>query len=386
MTATTATASAPTTRSDPTTPRKRVPRAPTLALLAILGFLYWWLPSAYLSDANLRIVTLIGIYAIGAAGLNLLVGFGGQVSLGHAFFIAVGSYAMVHWGQNERWPLALSLVAAIVCGSLVALAVAPIALRLRGEFFMLLTLGLVFVGQHLWDNWSSLTGGGNGVTVSDAPTSVGPLNFRSLEVGGSTYTLEQGFFWLVWAIVAVVFLVVRNVIAARPGRALQGMRDAPLAAEAFGVRISYYRTVAFAWSGALGALCGALYALTQEYVNPSEFSIWLSITSLIIVLIGGAGSVLGPLYGAFFVIGGQAFIESHASSPLLSSLITDPAGTTGLVSIGEFNGMVFGLLLVLVVVVEPGGLHTLGRRGAKRTRTVLTRLGSSQQSRRRNQS
>jgi branched-chain amino acid transport system permease protein len=176
--------------------------------LAAAAALYWFLPTHYVGDPGLRTLAMCGIFAIGAIGLNLLIGYTGQVSLGHAFFVGAGAYTAAYVGGERGWPMPAYLALAVLIGFVVGGVIGPFALRLRGNYLVIVTLGLVFLGEHLWTNWESVTGGGNGVSLREAPMALGPLDFATgIEIGGEAYTFEQSFFWLVWALVAVAALL-----------------------------------------------------------------------------------------------------------------------------------------------------------------------------------
>ena len=326
--------------------------------LVLLVVLYLWIPS-YFSLYVLGVLTLCGVYAIGTIGLNILTGYAGQVSLGHAFFFGAGAYAAAYLGANRQWPLLAYLLAAAAIGFVVGAIVGPFALRLRGNYLVIVTLGLVFLGEHLWKNWESVTGGGSGASVKAASTSIGTWNFKDLNVGGVGYQKEQSMFWLVWAIVAVVAIVAKNLVRSRAGRAMQAVRDRDLSAEIIGVNLARYKVGAFAWSSALAALSGALFAVVTERVEVGIFNLFLSITFVAMVIIGGVGTIFGSVLGALLVFGGQQFISQNSSLFLFDPLIQSSPTDNGLFSIGEFNNILFGLFIVLFLLFEPRGLAAL---------------------------
>jgi branched-chain amino acid transport system permease protein len=319
--------------------------------------LFWLLPTYFVGDPGLRILAMCGIFAIGAIGLNLLTGFTGQVSLGHAFFVGAGAYTAAYFGGQRGWSMPAYLLLAALIGFVVGGVVGPFALRLRGNYLVIVTLGLVFLGQHLWSNWDSVTGGGTGISLGAAPMSIGPLDFKEgIELGGEVYTFEQSFFWLVWGLVAVGALLAKNVVRSRPGRAMQAIRDRDLSAEVIGVSLARYKVGAFAWSSAYAAVAGALYGLLQQYVSPVEFGLFLSITYLAMIIIGGLGTIFGSVLGALFVWGGRSMIEQNSGQAIFDPLITTGSGETGIFTIGEFNAVLYGLAIVLFLLFEPRGL------------------------------
>lgn len=326
--------------------------------LGLLVFFYLWAPS-YFSLYVLGVLTLCGVYAIGAIGLNLLTGYAGQVSLGHAFFFGAGAYAAAYLGAEEQWPLLAYLFAAALIGFVVGAVIGPFALRLRGNYLVIVTIGLVFLGDHLWKNWDSVTGGGTGTSVKDAPTTIGTWNFKDLTVYGISYEEEQSLFWLIWAIVAIVAVLSKNLVRSRAGRAMQAVRDRDLSAEVIGVNLARYKVGAFAWSSAFAALSGALYGVVTERVEASIFNLFLSITFVAMVIIGGVGTIFGSVLGALLVFGGQQFISRNSDLFLFDPIIQSSPTDSGYFSIGEFNSVLFGLFIILFLLFEPRGLAAL---------------------------
>lgn len=332
------------------------------ALVVGATVLFLWLPT-YMGDPGLRILAMCGIFALGAIGLNLLTGYTGQISLGHAFFVGVGAYTAAYFGGERGWPLPAYLALAALVGFVVGGVIGPFALRLRGNYLVVVTLGLVFLGEHLWNNWDSVTGGGNGISLATAPMSLGPLDFKEgIELGGEAYTFEQSFFWLVWALVAAGALLAKNLVRSRAGRAMQAIRDRDLSAEVIGVSLARYRVGAFAWSSAYAALAGALYGLLQQYVSPTEFGLFLAITYVAMIIIGGLGTIFGSILGALFVWGGRSIIEQNSGQAIFDPLISTRLGEPGAFTIGEFNAILFGLAIVLFLLFEPRGLAAFSLR------------------------
>ena len=311
----------------------------------------------YLGDPGLRVLAMCGVFAIGAIGLNLLIGYTGQISLGHAFFVGVGAYTAAYFGGQRGWSMPAYLALAALIGFVVGGVIGPFALRLRGNYLVVVTLGLVFLGEHLWNNWDSVTGGGAGVSLGAAPISLGPLDFKAgLEIGDIRYSFAQSMFWFVWALVALAALLAKNLVRSRPGRAMQAIRDRDLSAEVIGVSPARYKVGAFAWSSAYAAVAGALYGLLQQFVSPLDFTLFLSITYVAMIIIGGLGTIFGSIVGALFVWGGRSLIEQNSGSAVFDSLLTTGAGDSGILTIGELNAILFGLAIVLFLLLEPRGL------------------------------
>ena len=320
---------------------------------AMAGFLALVLlfPVMVADDFWLSVLIYAGIYALGAIGLNLLTGYTGQVSLGHAFFIAAGSYTAVLLGTEHELPLVVWLVAAAVVGGVVGGIVGPFALRLRGNYLAVISLGLVFLGQHIFENWESLTGGPGGTSVT-APVALGPLDFNGLDLAGREYTRNQSFFWLTWALVLLALLLAKNVVRSRPGRAMQAVRDRDVAAEVIGVSLARYKVGAFVISSALAAVAGALFGVYQQFVQPDSFNLVLSIQFIAMIIVGGVGTLFGSVLGAIFVGAVPQLVSKYSAS---IPFVAQQAGSSGL-TVFQLNQIIFGLLIVFFLVIEPRGL------------------------------
>ncbi|HEX7167446.1 MAG TPA: branched-chain amino acid ABC transporter permease [Acidimicrobiales bacterium] len=321
------------------------------AWLAVLIAL-WLLTPVFLIDPFwLSVLNYAGIAAVGALGLNLLTGYTGQVSLGHAFFLAIGAYTWAHFGGEQHMDLPVWLLLSAVIGGVVGALVGPFALRLRGNYLAIVSLGLVFIGTHIWNNWQSVTGGSEGVSGERAAT-IGSFDFADLHVAGKAYSREQGYFWLIWFVVGLSALFAKNIVRTRPGRALQAIRDRDVAAAVIGVDPARYKVVAFALSGVYAAVSGALLGSYRGYLSPDEWSLLLSIQFIAIIIVGGVGTIFGSVLGALFIAGAPLLIEEYASSIPLVSWLTDQGG----MAIDTFNQLLFGVVIILFLVLEPHGL------------------------------
>ncbi|MBT2393832.1 branched-chain amino acid ABC transporter permease [Streptomyces sp. ISL-1] len=315
---------------------------------------------------------------VGAIGLNLLSGTTGQLSLGHAFFLAVGAYGYV-WlagdpsgtGSAQLYGLGLPPLLAFVLAILLAGAAgglfSPISGRLRGMYLGIATLALVFLGHHIMLNARDITGGFNGRSVpaleifgfSFSDTSPDGLAVLGVPFGG----LERlWYFGLV--LVAVAWLAARNLLRGRPGRALAAVRDSEVAAAVMGVPLSRYRASAFIVSSMYAGAAGALLALVFKRVVPDHFGLLLSIDYLAMIVIGGLGSVGGAAAGAVFVALMPHLLTKYADHlPLLSAPGTTGSGVTP----GDAARYLYGAAIVLVLVFAPGGLAGLAQKRPRRT-------------------
>ena len=320
--------------------------------LVVLAMVYLFLPVVVNDDFWLGVLNAAGIAAVGAVGLNLLTGYTGQISLGHAFFLGCGAYTVVYVGGTRDLPVYVWLPAAAVVGGLIGGLVGPFALRLRGNYLAVVSLGLVFLGLHVFDNWESVTGGNQGASVA-AAMDVGALDFRQLSLFGRDYDFHQSFFWFVWFVVAVVLLLAKNIVRSRPGRAMQAIRDRDVAAEVIGVSLARYKIGAFVLSSALAAMAGALFGVYQQFVEPdSSFGLTVSIQYVAMIIVGGVGTLFGSVLGAIFVGAVPRLVgEYSASIPFV-----DEAGSGSGLTVFQLNQIIFGVLIILFLIFEPRGL------------------------------
>jgi branched-chain amino acid transport system permease protein len=285
-------------------------------------------PEYYLSQ-----LTFICIYGLVGVGLMLLTGYTGQVSLGHAAFLAVGAYTEAVLQANGV-PFAISLPAAAVVAAFAGIVVGLPALRLTGIYLVIATMAFGFIAQEVLTRWESVTRGNLGITL------------RSIELFGARLDQEWELYYLALAVLALVVLGVLNLLRAPTGRAFVAIRDSEISAQSMGIHLARYKTVSFALSAAITGLAGALYAHKLQFISPEQFGIILSIELAMMIFVGGIGSLHGAIFGAIFLI----------ALPQLIAVVKDylPA------AIGHQTGLeptVFGLILVLVIVFEPQGIY-----------------------------
>ena len=306
---------------------------------------------------------------IGAIGLNLLVGTSGQLSLAHAFFLAVGAttYTFIsgtpggsvdkHGGLG--WSPLLGMVAGVLLAGLAGLVFSPLAARLRGIYLGVASLGLVFVGQHLLNTWTYVTGGFNGRTT---PTfSAFGFDFADdhpyLAVLNVPFMAAERLWYLGLVLAALSYVVARNLVRSRPGRALQTLRDSEVAAAVMGVNVQAYKARVFFVSSMYAGLSGVLYALSIGSIAPESFGLDVSVQYLAMIVLGGLGSVGGAALGAVVVSALPLVFQQYADSlPLVSS-----QGGGG-VSAGLAARFLYGLFIILIVMFQPAGLAGLAQR------------------------
>jgi branched-chain amino acid transport system permease protein len=332
--------------------RTRLAKAGMLAILLVAAA-----APLLLGDFWITVLIYAGIAAVGAIGLNILTGFTGQVSLGHAFFLGVGAYGAAVLADRWGLPFPLWLIGAAAVGGVIGGLVGPFALRLRGNYLAIVSLGLLFLGNHVFENWTTVTGGLTGTAVR-APVAIGPVDLGNLRAIGVPLSRNQAFFYFTWIMVAVLALAARNLLRTRPGRALQAVRDRDQAAEVIGVSLVHWKVGAFVVSSSYAACAGAIYAAFARYVSPLDWGLFLSIQYVAMIVVGGIGSVAGSILGALFLTVLPRLVEAASGHlPFIA-----PSASTGGVTVFTVNQVLFGLLIVGFLLWEPRGLIELWRR------------------------
>ena len=298
-------------------------------LLVLLLALSPWLVDEYW----LAQLTLILIYGIVGVGLMLLAGYTGLLSIGHAAFLGVGAYTeAILTAAGVPFPISLTVAAALA--ALVGVVVGLPALRVKGIYLGIATMAFGFVVAEVFARWESVTGGNAGLQVK-APA----IGAWSIDDGVSFYLL-----CLVLAIAAT--LGVLNLLRSPTGRAFVAIRDSEISAQSMGIHLARYKTLSFAISAALAGLGGALYAHMIKFLSPDQFDIIQSIDLLLMVVIGGLGSVHGAFLGAIFLIVMPQAI--NAAKDFLPEAIGMAPG---------LKAAVYGLVLIAFVLFEPMGLY-----------------------------
>ncbi len=306
----------------------------------LLGFLVllFTIPPFFWSNYWLSVANLIGITIIAAIGLNILVGYCGQLSIGHAGFIAVGAYTSAILTAKVGAPFLVALLCAGLMAGFVGLLFGIPSLRVKGFYLAIATIAGQFIIIWVINHWSGLTGGFVGIAVPYA--SIGGLEFRS----------EASQFYLIMAIVVLCVFFAKNLARTRVGRAFVAIRDNDLAAEVMGINLFFYKLLAFFIGCFLAGIAGALLAAWTGYMNAEFFSLSESILYIGMIIIGGLGTTLGPILGVVFIRGLQQVLTVYAL-PFLEGVLPLPAAfATGLVP------MLFGLIIILFLVLEPRGL------------------------------
>ncbi len=297
-------------------------------LLFALLLAPWW--SGEYAMAQL---TFILIYGVVGLGLMLLAGFTGLFSIGHAAFLGVGAYTQAVL-VTHGVPFLGALAGAALLSALVGAIVGLPALRVKGIYLGIATLAFGFIVEEVLARWESVTKGNSGLPVPGA------------SIAGVDLSSSEGFYYLCLAITIACTLAVINLLRSPTGRAFVAIRDSEVSAQSMGIHLAYYKTLSFSLSAALAGIGGALYAHKLRFISPEQFNIIQSIDLLLMIVIGGLGSIHGAFLGAIFLITLPQGI-AVAKDWLPESIGQSPGLQT----------LVYGLILVGFVLFEPHGLY-----------------------------
>jgi len=297
-------------------------------LMLLLLAAPWLLAEYWLAQ-----LTFVLIYSLAGLGLMLLAGYTGLFSLGHAAFLGVGAYTQAVL-TNAGLPFVLALASAAALSAAVGFVVGLPALRVKGVYLGIATLSFGFIVEEVLARWESITGGNAGLHIKK------PIFFCS------RLDSAEGFYFLCLLITVVATLGILNLLRAPTGRAFVAIRDSEISAQSMGIHLAHYKTLSFALSAGLAGVAGALYAHQLQFISPDQFNILQSIDLLLMVVVGGLGSVHGAFLGAIFLI-----IMPQAIAVLKDYLPLFVAQAPGL------QGLVYGLVLIAFVLFEPMGLY-----------------------------
>jgi branched-chain amino acid transport system permease protein len=288
-----------------------------LALLAIALIILPLVSSGFITYT----VTLFLVFALVAIGLMMLVGFTGQVSLGHAGFLAAGAYTTAYL-TGQGWPFLSALALGGVVSGALGLVIGLPALRLEGPYLAIATLGFGLAIQQVLNNWR-LVGASTGI-LADRP-----------ELFGINFFRDTPYYYFTLVIVALLTWCAFNLKRSHVGRAFQAIRDAELAAQMSGVNLAYYKTLAFVLSAAFTGVAGGLYGALLGYITPESFNLILSAKFLLIVVIGGLGFLPGAIIGAGFITALEVYLSAQQNR----------------------SQLIFGAVVILIMLLEPRGIY-----------------------------
>ena len=289
------------------------------ALLALT--LPFWLADPYV----LHVVIMAGIFGVLALSLNLLLGYAGQLSLGHVAFFGIGAYTSALLTLRLEWSVWPALACAVALAALAGWLIGRLALKLRGAYFVLVTISFAGVISLVSINWMELTNGPLGLPGVPAPE-LGPWSLRA----------KSAYYYLVLGGVALSYLVCARLVGSRIGRAFLALRENEPLAESVGVDVTHYLVLAAVVSAGMAGLAGSLYAHYTRFVSPEVFLFTYTVTMVVMVVAGGKGTLAGPLVGAL--------------------LFTALPEALRLATSWQWQMLAYGVLLLLLVYFLPRGI------------------------------
>lgn len=295
----------------------------------------------YLSVINLSLIAIVG-----ALGLNILVGYTGQISVGHAAFMSVGAYTAANLAVRLDLPFWITLPAGGLMAALIGAIVGIPSLRIKGLYLAIATLAAQLIIEWIINHTPAISGGAQASIEVPRPSLWG----YELRTQGQLY-----FFLLFFAALAIVATL--NLVRSRIGRAFVAIRDQDIAAEIIGINIYRYKLLSFAISSFYAGVCGVLYTYYLGIANYEQFQIVVSIDYLAMIIIGGLGSVLGSILGAVFVT--MLPIVLRLAMEPLAGLFFSPGEMSSVIASTRL--VLFGALIIFFLVVEPEGLNRLWR-------------------------
>lgn len=279
----------------------------------------------------LNLAILVCINATLAITLNFIMGYAGIFSLAHAIFFGVGGYAAAYCALHFSASLWVAVPVAMLIAGVLSLALALPALRVRGEYFVAASLGLQVLGVTVFSEWKSVTGGIGGV-----------IGIPPASLFGRELTDPAEFLAMTVVVLALIIAATSTLLRSSFGRNLQAIRDSESAAYAFGKNVAAIKTLAVVVSSSLAAVAGVLYAFYLSFINVESFTLDTSVLLMAMVIIGGTGTVLGPIVGALLLM----------LIPSFSSYISFLPQT----EIGSIQQIIYGAAMVLLMIFRPGGI------------------------------
>lgn len=289
---------------------------------------------------SLNLATLICINAVLAITLNFIMGYAGIFSIAHAIFFGIGAYTAAYFAIHVSAALFLAVPAAMVAAALMSLILALPALRVRGEYFVAASLGLQVLGVTVFSEWKSVTGGIGGV-----------IGIPPVELFGHAVVDPVQFLLLTVVCLLMVIGLTSILLRSSFGRNLKAIRDSESASYAFGKNVAAIKTLSVMLSSSLAAVAGALYAFYLGFINVESFTLDTSVLLMAMVIIGGTGTLLGPIVGAALLM----------LLPSLFSYMSFLPQT----EIGSIQQIAYGVAMVLLMIFRPGGIVGARARSAK---------------------
>jgi len=297
----------------------------------------------------LNMLNLVFIAVVGALGLNLLTGYCGQISIGHAAFIMVGAYAAAHGVTTFHMPFWLGIIFGGVAAALWGIVFGIPSLRVKGLYLAIATWAAQLITEWIMIHVTPISGG------AESTKSVPLVHF-----GGWVIESMRDYYYLNLIIAAIAIIAAMNIVRSPIGRAFVAIRDRDIAAEALGINLFKYKLLAFAMASFYAGVAGAMYAYYWRIATYEAFDLMVSIDYLAMIIIGGMGSILGSIFGAAFVTLMNPFLRGVLDK--LAPLFTEPGQLGGVTAIfTQLRIVLFGALIIIFLVLEPEGLNKLWR-------------------------
>jgi branched-chain amino acid transport system permease protein len=313
--------------------------------VVFFGVFFFVIVPLTFSDYLLTNLNLIGIAIVGALGLNILLGYTGQISIGHAAFMSVGAYTAANFAVHFNLPFWITLPMGGLMSAFIGIIVGFPSLRIKGLYLAIATLAAQFIIEWVINHVPAISGGFQASIEVPKP-----------EIFGIVLDTQGKLYFFIFAVVVIAIVATLNLVRSRIGRAFIAIRDQDVAAEIIGISVFRYKLVAFAISSFYAGVAGVLYTYYYGVANYEAFQLVISIDYLAMVIIGGLGSVLGSIFGAIFVTTLPITIDVllQAIGPYI---IDDVSILSGVGS--KLRLVFFGALIMFFLVVEPEGLNRL---------------------------
>jgi branched-chain amino acid transport system permease protein len=277
----------------------------------------------FLGTYYIFLISMLAVYSLVSIGLNLLMGYTGQIAAGHAGFLAIGAYFTSIVGTNVEWlPCYVVLLLAGLLSAIIGFLLGIPILRLKGFYIAMATLAFGVVVSEVILQWNSLTGGDDG------------LNVPTATIAGFAFDSDFEKFYLIMSVTIILTILAKNLVKGYIGRAFIALRESEIAAQTIGIDLARYKTIAFAISAFYTGVAGGLFAYLITYISPDAFTIELSIDFIAMIVIGGMGSILGSVIGAVILTG---------MTQLLAELL-------------DLQVLIFGISLIVFMIFMPKGI------------------------------